>query len=335
MRVVILSSTQFGYEALREGVLPAKNVEVVGILTTPRAIEISYSDVPVVIRTHATFEDLAILAGCEVVELTGKVNSAAYLEYLEKWKPDLVLALGWYYMVPKKVREYVPMGIAGIHASLLPKYRGGAPLNWAIINGEDEAGVSLFYLEEGVDEGDIIAQEKVPILLEDDINTVYAKATALSINLLRTTLPRLAAGNDPRSTQDHSRATYVPQRAPADGLLKWDDKTAKQAHDFIRAQTSPYPGAFSFYNGKVVKLWKSSLVEKQPLLPEGNYGPGTIVLEPFTDNDAFGVCCGDNRFVSVLQAGYDEYSFVSGKELAEMLAFETGMLLREPSLENG
>lgn len=260
LRVVLLSSTTFGRQCLQEGILKAHNVRVVGILTTPREIEISYSDKPVAIRTHASFDDLAGRIGCGVASMTGKMDSQNYLQYLQQWKPDLLLALGWYYIIPRKARESVPVGCVGIHASLLPKYRGGAPIPWAIISGEKETGVTFFYFGEGVDDGDIIAQKRFSITPQDNVATVYEKATSTSIEILREFLPKLADDTAPRIQQDHNQATYFPQRSPEDGLIDWS-WDAKRIRDFIRAQTRPYSGAFTYLEGKRITIWDADAVE--------------------------------------------------------------------------
>jgi methionyl-tRNA formyltransferase len=245
---------------LKEGILETPGVKVVGILTTPPQINISYSEKPVVISTHTTFDDLAKQAGCEVVEMRGKMTAAAYLEQIERWHPDLMLVLGWYFMIPRKVRESVPLGCVGVHASLLPKYRGGAPIPWAIINGETETGITFFYMADGVDNGPIIAQESIAIEDSDTCATVYEKATLALIKVLREYLPQIAAGTAPRIPQDESQATYSPQRKPEDGLIDWS-WSAKRIRDFIRAQTRPYPGAFTYIGDKKVTIWDADVLD--------------------------------------------------------------------------
>jgi methionyl-tRNA formyltransferase len=260
VRIVLLSSTVFGYQCLKEGILGLPEVRVVGILTTPQSVNISYSEKSVVISTHVTFDDLAVQAGCDVIEMRGKMTGANYLQCIERWSPDLFLVLGWYYMIPRIVRERMRLGCVGIHASLLPKYRGGAPIPWAIINGESETGVTFFYLEDGVDNGDFIAQERFSIDENDTCAIVYEKATSASIKILREYLPRIAIGTAPRMNQDETKATYFPQRKPEDGLIDWS-WSAKRIRDFIRAQTKPYPGAFTYINNKKVIIWDANVIE--------------------------------------------------------------------------
>ena len=239
-----MSSTLVGRRSIEEGLLPLPECDLAGIITTPREIEISYSDEPLTIRTHAQFDDVAERAGCPIACLSSRPTAASYLEPLVAWRPDLVLVLGWYYLVPRDVRSLPPLGCLGIHASLLPKYRGGAPIPWAIINGEQESGVTLFHLEDEADAGDIVAQSVFPIASSDTCAEVIARATDASIELLRQTVPSLAVGSAPRTPQCDEDATWYPQRSPDDGRIDWR-WSASRVHDFVRAQTRPYAGAFT------------------------------------------------------------------------------------------
>lgn len=285
MRVVLFSSTAFGRRCLEHALLQSNDVEVVGVLTTRQEIRISYSSKPVWIANHAVFDDLGALHGFGVI--TGEqINKETYLEALDCWKPDLILVLGWYYMVPEAARKAAPQGCLGIHASLLPKYRGGAPLTWAILNGETETGVSLFCLEEGVDSGDIVAQARFDILLDDTIETVYAKAEQASISLLKEQLPLVASGVANRICQDESEATFVPQRKPEDGLIDWS-RSAIDIHNFVRGQSRPYPGAFTYASAGVNHIWHTQLVTDR----NEHITPGLVIASAGTTG--YLVCCGD------------------------------------------
>ena len=282
MRVGLLSSTAFGRRCLAEGILPVPEVSLAGVLTTPPQIEISYSDRPVPISAHAAFDDLADRAGAEVMTLDGAPTAATYLHVVERWGIELLLALGWYYLVPKSVLAAVPRGALGIHASLLPKYRGGAPIPWAIINGERETGATLFHLDEGVDSGDIVMQHRFPIEAEDTCATVYDKATVASVTMLREALPLLESDAAPRHPQDESAATQYPQRSPADGRIDWDEP-APRIHDFVRAQTRPYPGAFTTHGDGRLTVWRTRALPDRPaatpgtVLGSGRHGEGLEV----------------------------------------------------------
>jgi methionyl-tRNA formyltransferase len=256
MRIVFFGATQLGYRCCRE--LVRMGEQVVGILSIPREFRISYSTKPVVNRTFRSFEPLASEHNIPLVYVTGKMSDPVYLETLRQWQPDFGLVVGWYYMVPRSIRQLFPRGVAGIHASLLPKYRGGAPLVWAIINGETQTGVSLFYFDDGVDTGDIIGQRSVAIAPADTIKTVLRKATLASVELVRELVPAIRRGTAPRIPQDHTAATSFPQRCPEDGLIDWN-KDPQQIRNFIRAQTRPYPGAYTYINGKKVTIWDADI----------------------------------------------------------------------------
>jgi methionyl-tRNA formyltransferase len=166
--------------------------------------------------------------------------------------------MGWYYMLKKQTRDLAKFGAWGIHASLLPNYAGGAPLVWAIINGEKETGVTLFRMDDGVDDGDIIAQSKFAITDFDDIRTVYQKALEASNEILQ----EIMLKNEPPSflPQDKSSIKIFSQRNPQEGEIDWSWGPIK-IKNFIRAQTKPYPGAWTVISGKKVIIWSADIEE--------------------------------------------------------------------------
>lgn len=226
------------------------------------------------VLTHADFHSVAKTSGCELAELSGKPRAGDYLEVLNRWKPDIMIVLGWYSIIPHKVIDSMPMGTVAIHASLLPKYRGMAPIPWAIISGETKTGVTFFHLDRGVDTGDVIAQRSFAITNTDNCATVYKKATEDSIAILKQFLPLLASGKAPRIVQNHAEAKTFPRRTPADGLIDWSQPST-EIYDFIRAQTHPYPGAFTLLQGKKLRIWKAS---KSGEINSSNL-PGEVVAD--------------------------------------------------------
>ncbi len=176
---------------------------------------------------------------------------------LDAFRPDLVLVCGWYWKIPEEILNRVPGGFVGLHASLLPRYRGFAPLVWSLLNGETEAGISLFYFEVGLDTGDILFQKKFPLGPDTTIAEALQLAETQSMSGLAETLPLLLAGQAPRRIQDHSQASICSQRKPEDGHIDWT-QPATSIHNAIRAQTHPYPGAFTYWEGRKIYLWKSS-----------------------------------------------------------------------------
>lgn len=255
MRTIFFGANDLGYRCCER--LIERGEHIVGLFTIPREFRISYSpDAPVTNVLFRDFHELGDRFRIPVVDVTGKMGT--YVDAVRELKPDLIVVIGWYYMIPRAIRDLAPKGCVGIHGSLLPLYRGGAPLVWAMINGETEAGVTLFHFSDGVDDGDVIAQKSFPIERSDTIREVVDKATRASVEIVEEYVPRLAAGTAPRTPQDHSRATVVPQRDPSDGLIdwKWD---AERIDNFIRAQTKPYPGAFTVIGDKRVTIWSADV----------------------------------------------------------------------------
>jgi len=256
MRIVFFGASTLGFECCKRLLETGQNV--VGIFSMPREFNISYAAKPVRNFNFRGFEELAERYHLPLVYVSRRMADPEYLALLDSWKPDFGLAAGWYYMIPRTVRELLPKGVAGIHASLLPKYRGGAPLVWAMIHGERETGVSLFHIDSGIDTGDIIAQARIPIGPQDTIKTIYAQAIRLAVELAVENVPQIAAGKASRRPQDHSLATQFPQRSPEDGLIDWS-QDPQRIRDFIRALTKPYPGAFTYINGRRVTIWDADI----------------------------------------------------------------------------
>lgn len=258
MRIVFFGASELGYKCCE--MLINRGHNVVGIFTIPKTFSISYSkDKPITNVLHKDFQSLGEEYRIPVYSVEG--NMASYYEKIKSLNPDFLLVIGWYYMIPKSIREIATKGCAGIHASLLPKYRGGAPLVWAIINGEKDTGISFFYFEDGVDDGDIIAQRSFPIEDNDTIADLLKKVEYSSLAVLEEYVPLIGQGKATRITQNNSLATYVPQRKPEDGEINWDWEPDR-IKNFIRAQTKPYPGAYTVINRKKIIIWDADILEE-------------------------------------------------------------------------
>lgn len=291
MRIVFIGATGFGLRCL-DAVRSMPEVEIAGIVTAPARFPISYRPEGVTNVLYADFEDYgrAHSIPCAVIE--DGMRGDALLEQATRWSPDVFLVAGWYHMVPRRWRAVAPA--FGMHASLLPDYSGGAPLVWAMIEGEEKTGITLFQLGDGVDDGPILGQADTAILPEDDIATLYARIEDLGIALLRRHLPELAAGTAKLVEQDETRRRIVPQRGPEDGLIDWN-QPAKRVHDFIRAQTRPYPGAFTDAFGEKTWIWKARLSDEPSPGPGKLGGSAERVL----------IGCGDGRALEVISVAVD------------------------------
>ncbi len=256
MKIIFLGCTQYSEKMLTD--LIDNGYDILGIFSSPKSFNISYSKEKV---TNTNYSDLSIIAKKNnipfyIVDGSKGKRLNDYYDIIFNLRPDIMLVLGWFYMVPKKIRELPLYGAWGIHASLLPNYAGGAPLVWAIIEGEDTTGVTLFKLSDGVDDGDIISQIEFTIEENDTIKDVYDKAIYNSKLILNSSLNNI--NNISFTKQDKKEIKTYPQRSPDDGLIDWN-QSSKKIKDFIRAQTKPYPGAFTIIQDKKVIIWDAEI----------------------------------------------------------------------------
>jgi methionyl-tRNA formyltransferase len=169
-----------------------------------------------------------------------------------------MVVTGWTRLLSAELLSVPPRGVVGFHASLLPRYRGRAPVNWAILRGETVTGNTMMYLDAGTDTGDIIDQQTVPITLDDTCATVYAKVGEVGADMLRRHLRALLDGTALRRPQGPADGPPLPKRTPRMGITDWN-RPAHAVHDWIRALTWPYPGAFAYLAGRKVMLWASAI----------------------------------------------------------------------------
>jgi methionyl-tRNA formyltransferase len=227
-------------------------------------------------RRHSGHVDLAPLAragGVPVIR-TDDVNRAGTVEAIRALAPDLLVVIGWSRLIRDELLEVPPRGCVGCHASLLPRHRGRAPVNWAMIRGETLVGNTMMLLAPGADTGDIVDQRAIGVDPEDTCATVYAKVGDAGADMLRQHLPALLAGTAPRRRQRADEGDLLPKRTPAMGITDWT-RTARAIHDWIRAQTLPYPGAFTCLDGRKVMLWRSLVPTQRQT--SGSTRPGEVL----------------------------------------------------------
>lgn len=241
MRVIFFGATKFS-EAILASILN-NEIEVSALFTIPELFNISYSKEIVRNYNYSDLEKMAVARNipCYFIDSKPGMKVTDYHDVISEINPDVILVMGWYYMIPKAIRDLAKHGSWGIHASLLPKYAGGAPLVWSMINGENETGVSLFKLDNGVDDGDIIAQKTIVIERTDTIAELYAKVISESETILINSLRNIDSLDI--KVQNKAEIEVWPQRKPEDGEidLSW---SVDKIFNFIRAQSTPYPGAF-------------------------------------------------------------------------------------------
>jgi len=201
------------------------------------------------------------------------INEPQWADAIRALHADFIFSFWYRHLVKRPILELARSGALNLHGSLLPKYRGRVPVNWVLVNGEQKTGITLHYMIERADAGDIVGQAVVPIDTQDTALSLYSKLADAGLEVLRAAWPLLRAGKAPRIPQDQSEATYFGRRTPEDGRLDWH-WPALAIHNLVRAVTHPYPGAFT--RGQGCKLYIWSTLPMPGLLHPDPPAPGTV-----------------------------------------------------------
>ena len=234
---IVFAYSEVGVRCVRE--LLAQGVKI--------PLLFSHADDPNEAQWFGSVQQLAESNGLKVVT-PDSPNTAQWIAQGAALKPDFVFSFYYRYMLDEAWLEMPRLGALNIHGSLLPKYRGRAPVHWAIIHGETTTGASLHYMVEKPDAGALVDQEAVPILENDTALDVSMKVAAAAETVLRRSLPRLVAGTAPSLPLDLKAGSYFGRRRPEDGRIDWRCG-ARAIHDLVRAVAPPFPGAFTEVNG--------------------------------------------------------------------------------------
>ncbi len=261
MRLIFMGYHNIGYACLE--VL----IELCRHFGDEIAAVVTHADDPQENRWFASVRDLAFDHYLPVFQPPDP-NAPEFVEVMGRLKPDLLFSVYYRHMLKKPLLALPRLGALNLHGSLLPRYRGRCPVNWVLIFGERETGVTLHYMEEKPDKGDIVGQKPVVIFPEDTALTLFARMTVAAGVLMRETYPLLRSGQAPRFPQDQSQASYFGGRKPADGLMSWD-KDAVAVYNLVRAVTHPYPGAFTRLKGRKLFIWAGKPLAEPPEAPSG------------------------------------------------------------------
>jgi len=277
MKIVFMGTPEFAVPSLE--ILISSHHDISAVVTVPdkpqgRGLKVSESPV----KKFAVKNNLKII---QPENLRDKYFSTQ----IKSLEPDLIVIVA-FRILPKEVFTIPKYGSFNLHASLLPKYRGAAPINWAVINGEKETGVTTFFLDEKVDTGKIIMQESCEITEDDDAGTLHDKLSELGAKAVMSTvnLIEMTNGNVQTVNQDSSLASKAPKITKEFCRIKWD-RTAIENFNFIRG-LSPYPGAYTFRNGKLIKIFKIRMNVE---------GSGTTPGEVKVSQNKLYLRCGDGN----------------------------------------
>ncbi len=259
MRIVFMGTPEFAVPSLEA--LLASGDQVVGIVTQP--------DRPKGRGQQLTPSPVKQIAQREAIPLLQPVKMKApeFLEPLAAWKPDLIAVTAFGRILHPGILSLPPMGCVNVHGSLLPKYRGAAPVQWAVINGETETGITTMLMDEGMDTGPMLLQDRIPILPDDTAGTLAPRLASLGGQLLVETIRQLKAGGLTPRVQDHSQATMAPLLKKEDGIIDWK-ADAQSIANRVRG-LSPWPGAYTFHGQERWNIWKAVAVQESTAEPPG------------------------------------------------------------------
>jgi methionyl-tRNA formyltransferase len=245
MRIVFMGTPDFAVPSLHR--LIKEGYQVVGVVTQPDRPKGRKQ-----ILTPPPVKELALQYGIPVHQ-PEKIRRPEELTIVKEWAPDLIVTAAFGQILPKALLEMPKLGCINVHASLLPKYRGGAPIHYAVINGEKESGVTIMYMVEALDAGDIISQAAIPVDERDTVGTLYEKLRMLGADLLARTLPDIMAGKVKAIPQDPAQVTYAPNIKREDEQLNFS-RSAQELYNQVRG-LNPWPVAFTTLHGQVLKVW--------------------------------------------------------------------------------
>ena len=283
MRIVFMGTPEFASVSLAE--LIGCGYEIAGVFTQPdkakgRGMELSFSPV----------KERALDHGIPVFQ-PAKMRDGTALRMLKSLDPDLVVVVAYGRILPDDLLEVPPLGTINVHGSLLPKYRGAAPIQWSVLNGEETTGVSTMYLASEMDAGDVILTDETEIGLYETSGELYERLSRMGADLLVKTLEMIEKGTAPRIPQDHSKATYAPMldkslcpidfRKPARAVIKWI------------YGLQPWPVATAELGGTVLKVFSAKLTGNA-----ADCHPGTVTA---TGTEGIEIACGDGQTVLITE----------------------------------
>lgn len=300
MKIVFMGTPEFAVPSLKA--LVDAGHQVCGVFTQPdkpknRGMKLQAPPVKL----------LALELGIPVYQPV-KLRDGEALAILKELAPELIVVAAYGKLLPLDILSMPQFGCVNVHSSLLPKYRGAAPINWAILNGEDETGVTIMYMAEGMDTGDILAQRSTPIYIDENAAQLFDRLAVMGAELLTEVVGQIADGTAAATPQDNSLSSHAPMLSREQSPLDWR-RTARQLHDQVRG-LFPWPAATAILDGIRCKILRTALpnnaVEK---------ASGTVVQ---ADKKGVVVACGDGKALEILELQPD------GKKAMAASAFLMG-----------
>ena len=282
MRILFMGTPEFAVEQLKR--LVETGQEICGVFTQPdkpknRGMKMTFSPVKEYALTH----------GLEVYQPT-KMRDGNALAIVRELQPELIVVAAYGRILPEDILTLPPFGSINVHSSVLPKYRGAAPINWAILDGQKETGVSIMYMTRDLDAGDIVCSKKTDIMPDEDARELTHRLALLGADALEDAIEKIADGTAVRTPQDHSASTYAPMLSKDLSPMDWT-RSAQALHDQVRGLI-PWPCASMELGGKKVKVFKTRMGG------EINATAGTILT---AGKQGLEIACGDGHSLWILE----------------------------------
>lgn len=280
LKILFMGTPDFAQESLKS--IYDAGFEIIGVVTNPdkpkgRGMKLAYSPV----KEYALEKNLKIYQPIKIR------NNTEFLDEIRALAPDVICVVAYGKILPKEILEIPKLGCINVHGSLLPKYRGAAPIQWAVLNGDKNTGITTMYMNEGMDTGDMILKEEVEIGPEETTGDLWQKLSKIGGEILVKTLKLIEEGKAPREKQTEE-ATLAPMLNKEMALIDWENSDANKIHNLIRG-LNPIMGAYSYIDGKKIKFWKSKVLTKEEFFSYktefeeyeakfNNLVPGTILI---------------------------------------------------------
>lgn len=276
MKIVFMGTPDFASESLKA--INEAGYEILGVVTNPdrpqgRGMKLTPSPV----------KKYAIEKNIPVYQPEKIKNNQEFKEQIKKLKPDIICVVAYGKILPKEILEIPKNGCINVHASLLPKYRGAAPIQWAVLNGDKKTGVTTMYMDVGMDTGDMILKEEVTIGEDETTGELWERLSKIGGNLLVKTLKQIEKGVAPRKKQGDN-FTIAPMLSKEMAKIDWEKETAQQIKNLVRG-LNPIMGAYTYLNGKKIKFWKVDIA-KEEIVAEGMINiikNGTVIVSDLKD----------------------------------------------------
>ena len=276
MKVVFMGTPDFAEKSLRS--LVEAKYDVIGVVTNPdkpkgRGMKMVASPV----------KQYALEKGLKIYQPEKVRKNTEFIEEIKGLNPDVICVVAYGKILPKELLEIPKLGCINVHASLLPKYRGAAPIQWAVLNGDKTTGVTTMYMDEGMDTGDMILKQEVEIGEDETTGELWDKLAKIGGELLVKTLKEIEKGTAPRQKQGEG-FTLAPMLSKDMAKIDWNKKTAQEIKNLVRG-LNPIMGAYTFLNGKKIKFWKVDLAKEDEIIAEnlGFLRNGAVLLADTKD----------------------------------------------------